>query len=246
MDGRDVDLHPRSTARRRLTRGAGEAGTTEILNSGDETSVEEVEASLEKPLLLEGVADLNTGPLVAVVCVVVESRRGENGHAANSVATRARTQQHRQVAGAARLAEDQSFDGQDAHGEDVDEGVATVGLVEHHLTAHCGDADAVAIPRHTAHDTLGDPPRAGVVQRTEPKRVHHGDGSSPHREDVAQDPTDSCGRPLIRLDRRGVVVALDPDGNSDAVADVDDAGVLTGTDQHPWRFGRKPFEVLLG
>ena len=78
----------------------------------------------------------------------------------------------------------------------------------------------------------------GVVERPEAQRVHHGDGPGAHGEDVAQDAADAGGRALVRLDGRRVVVALDADGGGDAVADVDHAGVLAGTDEHPGRFGR--------
>ena len=62
-----------------------------------------------------------------------------------------------------------------------------------------------------------------------------GDRPGAHREDVAEDPARPGGRALVGLDRRRMVVALDPDRGGDAVADVDDTGVLARPDEHPWR-----------
>ena len=56
-------------------------------------------------------------------------------------------------------------------------------------------------------------------------------GALPSR-DVAQDAADPGRRALERLDRRRVVVALDLEGDGQAVADVDDAGVLAGALEH--------------
>ena len=133
--------------------------------------------------------------------------------------------------------------GSSAEAEHVDERVALVGRVEHDLAADGRHADGVAVVRDAAHDALGDPPAAGVVERTEPQRVHQGDRPRAHGEDVPQDAADAGGRALERLDGRRVVVALDADGGGDAVADIDDAGVLARTDEHPGRLGRQPAQV---
>ena len=77
----------------------------------------------------------------------------------------------------------------------------------------------------------------------EEQRVHHRDGPRPHGEDVPEDPPDPGGRPLVGLDGRGVVVALDADGHGDPVAGVDDPGVLPRTDQHMGSLGGQPPEV---
>ena len=76
-----------------------------------------------------------------------------------------------------------------------------------------------------------------IVEWTEPQRVHDRYRASPHREDVAQDATDTGRRTLIRLDGRRVVVALDADGGGDAVTDVHDAGVLARSDEHTFSSG---------
>src|SRR4029453_5658014 len=84
---------------------------------------------------------------------------------------------------------------------------------------------------------LGDPPAAGVVEGAEAERVHEGDGTGAHREDVAEDPADPGGRALVGLDGRGVVVGLDADGGGDAVPHVHHTGVLAGPDEHGLALG---------
>ena len=85
----------------------------------------------------------------------------------------------------------------------------------------------------------------GVVERTEAQRVHQRDRTRAHREDVADDAADAGGRALVGLDRGRVVVALDADRDREAVADVDHAGALARTDEHPRRLGGEPREVAL-
>ena len=61
----------------------------------------------------------------------------------------------------------------------------------------------------------------------EAQRIHHRDRPRAHSEDVAQDSADAGGRALERLDERRVVVRFDLERAGPAVADVDDAGVLS-------------------
>ncbi len=77
-----------------------------------------------------------------------------------------------------------------------------------------------------ADHPLEQPALAGLVEGAEEERVHDGERPGAHGEDVAQDAPHPGRRPLVRLDGRGVVVALDPDGHGDAVAGVDHPGVL--------------------
>jgi hypothetical protein len=80
----------------------------------------------------------------------------------------------------------------------------------------------------------------------EEQGVHDGDGAGPHGEDVPQDAPHPGGRPLVGLDGRGVVVALDADGHGDAVPGVDDPGVLARAHQHVGRLGGQALQVDAG
>src|SRR6185437_12499417 len=70
----------------------------------------------------------------------------------------------------------------------------------------------------------------------------HGDRPRTHREHVAENPADTGRGALIRLDRRGMVVRLDLEGDGKSVADGYDAGVLTRPLQHVRRTGGKRLE----
>src|SRR5205085_8608063 len=84
----------------------------------------------------------------------------------------------------------------------------------------------------------------------EAKRVECGDRAGADREDVAEDPSDPGGGALERLDGARVVVRLDLEGDGEAAADVDGAGVLAGAHQDGGSFGRQraqqQLRVLVG
>ena len=66
----------------------------------------------------------------------------------------------------------------------------------------------------------------------EAQRIQHGDGARAHGENVAQDAADAGGRALERLDVARVIVRFDLEGDGEAVADVDDAGILARALHH--------------
>ncbi len=246
VDPRDVHVHPCATLGRRLGGGAREASSAQVLDTHGETGVEQLEAGLDQPLLLERVAHLHAGPLLGILLLVAEAGRGQHRHAADPVATGGRTEQHREVPGAGRPPEHEPLVGQHPEAEHVDQRVVLVGLVEDHLAAHGGHAHRVAVAADAGDHALGDPAAAGVVEGAEPQRIHGRDRARPHGEDVTEDATDAGGRTLVRLDGGRVVVALDADRCCDPVTDVDDPGALSGTDQHPRRLRREPTEVDAG
>ena len=78
------------------------------------------------------------------------------------------------------------------------------------------------------------------------QRVHQSDRARPHGEDVADDPPHAGGRPLVRFNRRRVVVALDAQGHGQIPTDVDHARALARPHQHPRRFGGESAQVFAG
>src|SRR5262249_25617441 len=108
----------------------------------------------------------------------------------------------------------------DAHR--VDEAVAGIGLVEDRRSADVRDADRVAV----APDT-GDRALKLVIRGAEPQAVEESDRPRAHRDDVAENPADSCRGSLEGLDRGRVIVRLDLERHGDAFAEVEDAGVFT-------------------
>ena len=74
----------------------------------------------------------------------------------------------------------------------------------------------------------------------EPEPVEQRDRPRAHGDDVAQDAADAGRRALERLDRRRVVVRLDLERDREALAEVEDAGVLAGPLEHALAGRRQP------
>ena len=134
--------------------------------------------------------------------------------------------------------------GQQPEAEHVDQRVALVGRVEDDLAADRRHADGVAVVRrrrdttpsaiHRLRGSSSGPNRNGSISAI---------GRAPMVKMSRRMPPTPVAAPWIRLDGGRVVVALDADGRRDAVADVDDAGVLTRADEHPGRLGREPAQM---
>ena len=120
-----------------------------------------------------------------------------------------------------------AFRGQEADAHRVHEAVAAVGRVEDRLAADGRDADAVPVVGDSGNGPLERP-----VRRAEAQSVEQRDRPRAHGDDVAQDPADAGRRALERLDRGGVVVALDLERDGEPLAEVDHAGVLARALEH--------------
>jgi hypothetical protein len=110
-------------------------------------------------------------------------------------------------------------------------------VVEDGLAADGRHSDAVAKVGNAGHGPLERP-----VRRAEAEPVQERDRPGAHGDDVAEDAPDPGGRALERLDRRGVVVALDLERDREAFPEVDDAGVLARALEHPVACGGQPFQ----
>ena len=62
----DVDVHADAAPTGRLTGGAGQTGAAQVLDPDHQLGVEQFQAGLDQPLLLEGITDLHAGPLGVV------------------------------------------------------------------------------------------------------------------------------------------------------------------------------------
>ena len=254
--GVDVDAH--LALGRHLAGRGGDAGGAQVLQGDELAPAQQVQADLEQLLLGEGVAHLHRRPLLFEG--LVELLAGQHARAADAVAARLGAEQDHVVADAGRRAAHDLVVADQAHGHGVHQAVAAVGVLEVHLAADGGDAHAVAVARRcrpppartgsaaaaVRRRTLrpgrrrlaaGLGPPAGVARGqvgdlAEAQRVQVADGPGAHGEDVAQDAAHAGGRPLVGLDGRRVVVALDLHGDGQAAADVHDAGVLARTLEH--------------
>ena len=125
----------------------------------------------------------------------------------------------------------------DAHR--VDQDVAVIGGVELALAADRRHADAIAVAADPGHDPRDEMAGQRMVGAAEAQRIEQRDRARAHREHVAQDAADPGRRALIRLDERGVVVALDLEDDRVAVADIDDPGILARSADHARPRGRQ-------
>src|ERR1051326_2715939 len=108
--------------------------------------------------------------------------------------------------------------------------MAVVARLKEGLSADGGDAEAVSVVGdagdHSGDDALVAGAVFGIVERAEAERVHHGDGAGAHGKNVAQNAADPGGGALEGLDKAGVIVGLDLEGDDIAAANIDDAGIL--------------------
>ena len=85
----------------------------------------------------------------------------------------------------------------------------------------------------------------GMRRIAERQRIEAGDRPRAHGEHVAQNAADAGRGTLIGLDVARVVVALHLEHHRKPVADVDHAGVLARSLDHPGRLGRQRAQVHL-
>src|SRR5699024_8355526 len=157
----------------------------------------------------------------------VEGLRGQDRDAADNVDAGLGAEEDHLVAGAGGAGQVQVTVAKGADAQCVDQRVALVAVVEDDLATDVGQAQGVAVAADARDDSGQHAGGVRVVDGTEAKGVHHRDRAGAHRHDVADDPADAGGRALVGLDVTRVVVGLDLEGDRPALADVDDAGVLS-------------------
>ncbi|CAB4542278.1 unannotated protein [freshwater metagenome] len=189
---------------------------------------EQFETALDEHFLGERVAHLNGWTFGWTA--LSERIRGEDGCSADSVATCAGSEKNHEVTDSLRVCEVQVFVTQGPYCQSVDEWVRLIHGVEPCLSANVRQPETIPVERDTTHDTVDDTTRVGVVDCAETQCVHDGNGTSAHRNDVANDSTDAGRGALERLNVGRVVVALDLEGDRPALADIDNSGVFAHSD----------------
>ena len=218
-----------------LGEGGGEARGAAVLQRLDEPALGQLDRDLDQLLARERVADLDRRPLVGVVLAELLAR--EHARAADSVTAGRRAVEDDEVADPGGLRRGEPLRRQQPDAHRIDQAVVRVGLVEDGLAAHGRDPCGVAVGADS-----GDGSVEVVVGRAEAQPVEQRDRPRAHRDDVAEDPADPRRRPLERLHRRGVVVALDLERDRLTVAQVDHPGVLARPLQDSFSRGRKPLQ----
>ena len=194
---------------------------------------------LDQLLARERIADLHRGPLLRRVLVELLAR--EDGRAADPVAPGRRPVQEDRLPAPRRLRTGHPVGREQADAHRVHETVVPVGLVEDGLAADRGHADAVAVVADTADGAREVPVRLGEAEPVEQR-----DRSGAHRDDVPEDAADAGRGALERLDRGGMVVALDLEGDRELLPEVEDAGVLPRPLEHALARAREALEEERG
>ena len=214
---RDVEVDADAALGRHLGRRRGQARGAEVLQRHEQAAVEQLQRALHELLLRERVADLDRRALVAVG--LAELGAGQHRGPADAVAPRRGAEEDDDVAHARRRRADHAPRLGQAERHRVDQAVLLVGRLEVDLAADRRHADRVAVVPDAGHGAVEQIARAlRRVGLAEAQRVEHGDRARAEGEDVAQDAADAGGGALEGLDRAGVVVRLDLEGDRQAAA----------------------------
>ncbi len=133
-------------------------GGAQVLKRDQEAGVEELEAALDELRLLEWIADLNRWPLRLVG--LVELGGGQNGRAADSIASGRRAHQDDLVADSGGGGADHRVGSREADAHRVHQAVLLVGRLEVDLAADGRDADRVAVVADAGNDVVEEVARS--------------------------------------------------------------------------------------
>jgi len=210
-----------------------QAGGTQVPSGLDQVAVEENLVGLDQQFLRVRVTHLYGGAVFGfgvLVEVLARERRP-----AQAVPARCVAHQHQSVSRFGRRPGHQSVGGHQPNAPDVDQWISLVVRVKVDATGHRRHADGVPVVGDPLDDALEQVPGVLAVERPEVQRIRQRDRVRPHRHDVPDDAPDAGGRPVVRVDVRGVVVALYPDREIrlTVARKRHDGGVVAGSDHDP-------------
>ena len=234
-DESEIELDAGFGAAAHFTGGAGQSSGAHILDAHDGSGAHGFKAGFEQELFHERIAHLHVGTLLHGI---FGKFRRCHGGAVDAVASGFRAHVNYGIADTGRASEENFVMAENAQGEDVHQRVAVIARLEHAFAADGGNAKAVTVVRnaadHAFHDALVPFAGRGIVERSEAQRIHHGDGTRAHGENIAQDAADAGGGALERLDKARVIVRFDLEG---------DGVVFARTDQHAVALGGELLQV---
>ena len=239
----DVQLQAAPRARRHLHRAGGEPRGAHVLDAHQAVRLEQLQARFEEELLQEGVADLDRGALRFAFLVELG---GGHRRAVDAVPPGARADVDDGVSDARRRSTEDAVRLEQAEGEGVHQAISVVALVERHLAADGGNADAVSVAGDARDHAFEQTRGPGVRRLAEPQRVQRGDRARAHGKHVPQDAAHAGRRALVRFDVARVIVALHLERHGQSAAHVDDARVLARPLQDARPLGRQVLEEAAG
>ncbi len=157
----------------------------------------------------------------------------------NAVATRLRAEIDDRIpdAGGGRIEDRIDAREPDRHG--VDENVAVIARIEFRRAAHGRHAETIAVTADAGDDAGDEMACFWMGRLTESQEIETGDRARAHGENIAQNAADACRCALEGFDERRVIVAFHLENARVAVANIDDASILSRTANHPGGFCRE-------
>ena len=239
-----VDLQPEPSRVGQFAERRGNPAPAQVLQAPHQPSVERLEAGMDEGFLHDRVPELDGAPRLRFAAV--GDLLGSERYPADAVPSGEPADEHEPVPDRVRAVRKKARPRQEAEATDVHKRVDDVGLVEVDPPGDRGDPNPVPVVPDPGDDAVrqipgalharGDP-ALGKVERPEEQRVGERDRLGADGQDIPQDPPDAGGGAPVRLDRRRVVVGLDPEGVGVAIPELHHAGVPGAEDPRP---GRRP------
>ena len=226
----EIKLNPQAALRRHLRTAAGESGSPHVLSCNHITTGECLQTGLDQPLLQEGITHLNRRTVIQGVST--EFSTGEAG-TAHAIPTRGAADVDHRIAHPLGAGLDDLLGLHQTQSHGIHQGIAPIGGIKGHFTAHGGNPDAIAVMGNAGDNALYQTDIDGIIQRSETQRVEQRDRSGSHGEDVPQDPANPGGGTLEGLHRGWVVMTFNLEGQPMAIPQIDHASVFTWTHQDP-------------
>src|SRR5208337_4479044 len=252
-----------AATRAHLAGRASQSGGAHVLDSNNGTSLHRLQTGFQQQLLKKRIADLNIRTLRFRAFAEFLAR---HGGAMNAVASGFGADINYGIALSRSPSIKNLVAADQSKSERVHQRVAGVTRLKLHLAAQVRDSETVAVRSHARDDALhyrmvlvnfrlrgggahprlcsaGALARVGSLNRPKAQRVHHRDRPRSHGKNIAQNSADARGRSLKWLDKRRMIVRLDLECASPAVADVDDAGILARPLHHQFAARGKTLQV---
>ena len=112
-----------------------------------------------------------------------------------------------------------------AHG--VNKDVAIIAFMEIGFTANSWNADAISVSANTGDNAADEGSCLGVVRFAKTQSIHESNRTGAHSKDVAHNAADTCGRALVRLNERRMVMAFHLKDNAVTIANINHARIFT-------------------
>ncbi len=202
-------------------------GGAHVLDSDDGARLHGLETSFEEQFLHERITNLHVGPFL--LRLLRELGRSHGG-AVNAIPARLGSDVDNGITYAGGLAIEDFVVAEHSEREHIDERIAVIAFVEDTFASDGRNAKAVAVMCDSRNHAFQDVTVAvacfRIVQRPEADGIHHSNRPRTHGEDIPEYASDARRGSLERLDEARMIMRLDFEGDRNAIAYIDDPGIL--------------------